>query len=88
MTTFVPQLAKRGRGTAATLKHFAERLKTVPGQWSEYPFGFRTPSAATQTVRNIMRGTAAFPAGQYEAKREDKYLDRVRVLVRFVGAAD
>ena len=86
MTTFVPQLAKRGRGTAATLKHFAERLRTVPGQWSEYPFGFRNPGAATQTVRNIMRGTAAFPAGQYEAKREDN--GRVRVLVRFVGAAD
>ena len=86
MTTFVPPLAKRGRGTAATLKHFAERLRTVPGQWSEYPFGFRNPGAATQTVRNIMRGTAAFPGGQFEAKREDN--DRVRVLVRYIGATD
>lgn len=86
MTTFVPALPKRGRGTAATLKHFAERLRTVPGQWSEYPFGFRNPGAATQTVRNIMRGTAAFPAGQYEAKREDN--DRIRVLVRYIGATD
>lgn len=86
MTTFVPTMPKRGRGTATALKKFAERLTTVPGQWSEYPFGFRSPSAATQTVRNIMRGTAAFTAGQYEAKREDN--DRVRVLVRFVGTND
>ena len=86
MTTFVPAYAQRGRGTATTLKNFAERLRTVPGQWSEYPFGFRNPSAATTTVRNIMRGTAAFPAGQFEAKREDN--DRVRVLIRFIGATD
>lgn len=80
MTMLLP--AKRGRGTAKALAEFAARIKTVPGQWCDYPFAFSTPASAAAAARNIRKGCAAFPAGEFEVKRHEDG----RLLVRAVLA--
>lgn len=80
--TVIPQIAKRGRGTANALKVFADRLRTVPGQWCDYPFLFKNTAAASAAARNIRRGCVAFPAGEFEVKKTDDG----RLVVRCVLA--
>lgn len=80
MTITLPQPAKRGRGTANTLKQFAAQLQTMPGEWVPYPFVPSSKGAAGQVVRKINAGTPAFPAGQFLAA-----LSGDRVMVKAVG---
>ena len=77
----VLDLAPRARGTAVALRHYAEKLRQTPGEWVEWPFGFRNKAAAQRAVRMVRKGSIAFPPGEFEAMRSD--LDhRYRVLVR------
>lgn len=76
-------IAPRGRGTATALKHFAESLKSQPGEWASWPFGFRDKAAAGRAIRMVRKGSIAFPPGEFEAMRSDN--PEPRVLVRFVG---
>lgn len=59
--------AKRGRGTAVALKHFADLLKRTPSEWKPYPF-ILTNSSALAAARKIRKGSVAFPAGEFEVE--------------------
>lgn len=78
--TMIMQPAKRGRGTAIALKDFAARLRTVPGQWCDYPFSFSNTASASAAARNIRRGCPAFPAGEFEVRNTDGRLTVRAVL--------
>jgi hypothetical protein len=68
-TTLIPQPAKRGRGSAKLLKQFAEKLRTMPGEWLPYPFIPSTDSSARAVLCKIRSGSVAFPKGEFEAMR-------------------
>ena len=74
MTMFTElQPPKRGRGTANTLKQFAEKLRQTPHQWAPYPFAV-SGASALNAARKIRRGTPAFPAGCFVTELRDGQL--------------
>ena len=77
------ELAKRGRGTANTLRAFAAELREIPGEWRTYPFRAKDKASAGRTVTQIRKGTISFPPGDFEARRNDD--DPTIILVRCIA---